>query len=247
MTRSFLGMLLGLLALTACDAPRFEGPMVQALPNGFIREPTAQQDHEIFPDREAVTKDAYVVFADMEFSGIYIRKHAGGTTRQDIEDARTAAAAVEAPEGVRYGNVEEILVDGNAAWGWMEELHDERGLQSIEYRTVIPYADSVTYTVEFTSAKYNWTSRPDSMRLIATSFAIGKVEWNYPLIGMVLIGGYFLLSFMWNRVKIKNPSTNYTLGQISRPDPEDESPGTPPDPAETSPESDTPTPPQTGA
>jgi hypothetical protein len=192
--------------------------MVQELPNGFIREPEAGQDHQIFPDRESLTRDAYVVFADTDFSGIYIRKHAGGTTRQDVDGARRAAAAVEGPKGVRYGEVEDLIIDGNAAWGWIEERHNDKGLQAVEYRTVIPYADSVTYTVEFTSAKYNWQTRPDSMRFVATSFAIGKVVWDYPLIGLIAVAGFLLFSFVWNKVRVKSPSTDYSLGRIPPPE-----------------------------
>lgn len=221
MKRSLFCILTGLMALTACDAPRFEGPMVQALPNGFIREATAAQDHEIFPERSAVTRDAYVVFGDTEFSGIYIRKHAGGTTRQEVEEARDAAAEIEAPKGVRYGEIEDILVDGNTGWGWIEERYDDQGLQAVEYRVVVPYADSVTYTVEFTSAKYNWTSQPDSMRFIATSFTIGKVAWDYPMIALILVGSYLVLSFFWKKFSPMTPSTNYTLHPMPVADAED--------------------------
>jgi len=242
-----LGILIGLLAVTACDAPRFEGPAVQALPGGFIREPEAAQDHEIFPERGVMTRDAYVVFGAMEFSGFYIRKHSGGTTRSAVDDARIAAAAVEAVDGVTYGEVEDVVVDGNAAWGWIEERHDSRGLQSVEYRIVVPYADSVTYTIEFTSAKYNWMSNPDSMRSVATSFAVGKVVWDYQLIGLIAVGGFLVLSFLWNMVKTKNPSTNYSLSQAARPTPDGESPPAPSDPAPRNPATDTQTPPRSGA
>jgi hypothetical protein len=217
MRRPTFFLLLALLSLSACDAPRFEGPMVQALPNGFVREPTAGQDHDIFPERESLMRDAYVVFGAMQFSGIYMRKHPGGTTRAGVDEARRAAAAVEGPKGVTYGPVEDIQVDGNAAWGWLEERHDQKGLQSVEYRAVIPYADSVTYTVEFTSAKFTWMSNPDSMRFVATSFAIGKVEWDYPLIAALALGAFLLFSFIWNKVSVKNPSTSYTLHPLPTP------------------------------
>jgi hypothetical protein len=226
MRRPTLCIVLGLLSLTACDAPRFEGPMVQALPNGFIREPEAGEDHEIFPDRESLMRDAYVVFGDTDFSGIYIRKHPGGTSREEVDEARRAAAAVEGPRGVRYGTLEAVRIDGNGAWGWIEERHDDKGLQSVEYRAVIPYGDSVTYTVEFTSGKYNWTSRPDSMRFIATSFEVGAIEWDYPLIGLIAVGGFLLLSFVWGKVRVKSPSTSYTLSTLPAPEPDSENPPT---------------------
>ena len=213
--------------------------MVQALPGGFIREPTAGQDHDIFPNRESLMRDAYVVFADSDFSGIYIRKHPGGTTRAQVDEARSEAEAVEGPNGVRYLEVEDLRVDGNVAWGWIEERHDDKGLQSVEYRAVIPYSDSVTYTVEFTSGKYNWLTRPDSMRFIVTSFEVGKIEWDYPLIGLLTVGALLLLSFAWGKVKPDNQSRNYELHQVPLSERGDQDSTDSPDSGEPGPQNDT--------
>ena len=47
MRRLPLGLLL-VVALAACDTPTFQGPMVQSLPEGYLLQAGAAQDHEVF-------------------------------------------------------------------------------------------------------------------------------------------------------------------------------------------------------
>jgi hypothetical protein len=124
-----------------------------------------------------------------DFSGIYIRAHPGTTTRRDVEEARARAAEQEAGRGKRvtFGDVEDAMIDGRASWGWLEEERDDRGLQYVEYRAVIPY-DTITYTVEFATGDPSWKVKPDSMRVAVLSFAYGQTVWNKGLITLLLVG-----------------------------------------------------------
>ncbi len=64
---------------------------------------------------------------------------------------------------------------------------------------------------------------------------------------MIAVGRWLVLSFTWNKIKVKDPSTNYTLKQAVRPKPDAAGPAAPPEPDPTDAETDAENPPQTGA
>ena len=85
---------------------------------------------------------------------------------------------VPTPHKISYGDLEEGRVDGQTAWAWMEVWRDN-GLHEVAYRSVIPY-DSVTYVVDFVTDALKFMSRPDSMRAIVSTFAIGADRVERP-------------------------------------------------------------------
>ena len=52
-------LMIALLA-GACDVPRFQGPQVQAPPDGFLRKSDVAQDRRMFPNRPTIHFDAWV-------------------------------------------------------------------------------------------------------------------------------------------------------------------------------------------
>ena len=194
-----LSVTLLLAAIAGCDTPRFHGPQVQGVPSGFLRNPGAGGDRDIFPDREAIHFDVWVDAMLGEFSGIYITGYPGTMSRADVEEARERSMNVPTPRKISYGDLEEGRVDGQTAWAWMGVWRDN-GLHEVAYRSVIPY-DSVTYVVDFVTDALKFMSRPDSMRAIVSTFAIGRIEWNVPLIaGALGFVGLFLRS-IWKKMQ----------------------------------------------
>jgi hypothetical protein len=160
-----------------------------------------------------------------DFSGIYIRAHPGTTTRRDVEEARARAAEQEAGRGKRvtFGDVEDAMIDGRASWGWLEEERDDRGLQYVEYRAVIPY-DTITYTVEFATGDPSWKVKPDSMRVAVLSFAYGQTVWNKGLITLLLVGTVLGVGLLIRRGKSRlyTQTQDMTLVKFEIPEKEPE-------------------------
>lgn len=182
-----------ILATSGCDVPDVEGPQIQARPPGFTMNPDTYLENRMFPELEAIHHDAWVEASWGNFSGIYINGHAGNLSREWAESAHTAAMTANAGEHREYGEIEELTVDGRASWGWTEWWRLENGgLDYVVYRALIPY-DTISYTVEFLTGDPSLKIRPDSLRTIVASFAIGKTTWNVPLLavmaGMVLLLG----------------------------------------------------------
>jgi len=227
MNRRSIVCLVTALSLAACETPRYQGPMVQGLPNGFIGEPEAGHQRELFSDR-ILERDAYVVTASTDFSGI---------TRADVVAEQEETRASRADPSVSYGPIEDLRIDDRPAWAWMEETRDERGLHNMDYRAVVDY-DSVSYAIEFITGDPWWKTRPDSIRAVTQSFAIGRVKWNVPLLaGSVVIGG-ILLRLLWERVGGKKPSQNYNLKTYKKPEETDDAESDDPSPGTGAPESD---------
>ena len=207
------------LAASACETPRYPGPMVQGLPRGFIGEPEAGHQRELFSDR-ILERDAYVVTAATDFSGIYIRKLRGGTTRADVVAEQAEARTTRADPDVSYGPIEDLRIDDRPAWGWMEETRDAGGLQFMDYRAVVDY-DSVSYAIEFITGDPWWKIRPDSMRAVTQSFAIGRVKWNVGLLAGGAVVGIILLRLVWGRIGAKKPGQDYNLKSYKKPEPDE--------------------------
>jgi hypothetical protein len=94
-----------------------------------------------------------------------------------------------AAEGQRvaFGEIESLQVDGRTALGWGETWRlGNGGLQYVVFRAAVPY-DTITYAIAFLTGEPGLKSRPDSLRTIVASFAVGKTTWNMPLI-MILAG-----------------------------------------------------------
>jgi hypothetical protein len=152
----------------------------------------AVEDLPMFPDRAVVHHDAWVEASWGNFSGIYINGHPGVLGRDEVDGARRQAIAATAGKRVEFGEIESLQADGRTAWGWGETWRLENGgLQYVVFRAAIPY-DTITYAVDFITGDPGLKIRPDSLRTIVASFAVGKTTWNVPLIlivaGVVLLG-----------------------------------------------------------
>jgi hypothetical protein len=110
-------------------------------------------------------------------------------------------ARATATEPITFGEVEELTIDGRRAWGWSESLGTpERGLESVTYRVAIPY-DTITYVLELYSADPLFKGQPDSLRVIASTFAVGRTRWNLPLVAIGIGAALFLLSMYKGRAQ----------------------------------------------
>lgn len=233
--RPLLAVTLLLLPLAGCDPPNHPGPQIQEPPPGFTLNPETHLDRLVFPDGEVVHHDAWVAAGWGNFSGIYINGFSGTRGPADATAARDRAmgAPTDRPDQVReVGAMERLTIDDRAAFGWSEALRSQaRGLEYVAYRAVVPY-DTVTYTVEFISGDPTFKNRPDSVRAVVASFAIGRTKFNLPLI---LVGAgltVFLLSQLRGRsVERARRHASINLPKIPKKDAE----GTPGAPAAASP------------
>lgn len=179
-------------AFNGCSVPNFQGPEVQNPPPAFTMNDEARQDRRMFPDLQVVHHGAWVEASWGNFSGIYVNGHPGVLTSQDVEAAQHAAMEAALGQRVEFGPVESLQVDGRTAWGWGETWRlANGGLQYVVFRAAIPY-DTVTYAVDFITGDPGLKIRPDSLRTVVASFAVGKVTWNLPLI-LVSAGVLLLL------------------------------------------------------
>ncbi len=182
--RARLAVLLLAPGLFGCRIPKFQGPQIQNPPPAFSMKDGVAQDRRMFPDRDVVFHTAWIEASWGNFSGIYINGHPGVLGAEEVEAARMAGVEAARGQLAQFGELEAITVDGRTAWGWGEEWRlPNGGLRYVVFRTAIPY-DTVTYTVEFVTGDPGLKIRPDSLRTIAASFAIGRTEWNLPLIAI---------------------------------------------------------------
>jgi len=212
-------LLLALFAM-GCRPPNFRGPQIQDPPPAFTIKNEVEQTRRMFPDRDVTYHAAWVEASWGNFSGIYINGHPGSTTIQDVEGARLAAiedARTSTAERIEFGELEEIRVDGRPAWGWGEvwRLPNE-GVRYVVFRAAVPY-DTVTYAVDFRTGDPMLKAHPDSLRTIVASFAIGRTEWNIPLIA--ILAGAVLLLVLQLRARTRARAVrlrNITLVQVPR-------------------------------
>ena len=203
------------LLASACDAPRFQGPQIQAPPEGFLRKSDVAQDRRMFPERPTIHFDAWIEAVWSDFTGIYINGHAGTTTLEEVEEARAWAMENPLDHPLASGDIETVSIDGRTGWAWMDIWRDN-GLHEVRYHVAIPY-DTVTFTVDFTTSDPMFKSRPDSIRTIVSSFAVGRTEWNRRLFAPSAMLGVLLLMAGWSRLQ-RRPYENMehmTLGKFS--------------------------------
>lgn len=188
--RTRFALTASVLLAGGCDVPKFQGPQIQNPPPTFSMNRDAVQDRRMFPGRAVVFHEGWVEASWGNFSGIYINGHPGNLGKVEVEAAQRQALAATEGQRVEMGPLEALEVDGRTAWGWGETWRlDNNGLQYVVFRAAVPY-DTVTYAVEFLTGDPGLKIRPDSLRTVVASFAIGRTTWNMPLI---LIGAGALL------------------------------------------------------
>jgi len=184
-------LVLPLMGVGGCRVPEFQGPQIQRPPPAFTLNSATYQDRRMFPDREIVHHDAWVEASWGNFSGIYINGHPGALTREDVEAARSESIRAAVGRAAEFGEVEGITIDGREAWGWGESWRrDDGGLDFVVFRAAVPY-DTLTYAIDFLTGDPGLKIRPDSLRTIVASFAVGRTTWSLPL--LALGAGVFLL------------------------------------------------------
>ena len=153
----------------------------------------------MFPDRPTIHFDAWIETEWGEFTGIYINGHAGTTTLDEVIAARTWAMENPPDHPMAYGDIETMEIDGRTAWAWMEMWRDN-GLHEVRYHAAVPY-DSVTYTIDFMTGDPRFKPRPDSIRAIVASFAVGRIEWNWTLVALSTVLTALLLKSIWSKLQ----------------------------------------------
>ena len=201
------------LLASACDVPRFQGPQVQAPPEGFLRKSDVLQDRRMFPDRPTIHFDAWIETEWGEFTGIYINGHAGTTTLEEVVEARAWAMENPPDHPMAYGDIETVSIDGRTGWAWME-MWRENGLHEVRYHAAVPY-DTITYTVDFTTGDPKFKIRPDSIRTIVSSFAVGRTEWKWRLLALSTVVGVLVLRAGWSKLQRRYENVRHmTLAKI---------------------------------
>ncbi|MFQ5535962.1 MAG: hypothetical protein ACE5GJ_00800 [Gemmatimonadota bacterium] len=199
-----------LLGAAGCEVPEFQGPQIQSPPPAFTMNDEAAQNRRMFPERPVSLHHAWVEASWGNFSGIYINAHPGVLTRAHVEEAQQEIARLpmDRRDQIRdLGPVEELTVDGRTAYGWSEKIRSpSKGLEWVAYRAVIPY-DTVSYAVEFISGEPGLKNRPDSLRTIVASFAVGKTTYNMPLI--LIAAGVLLLLLNYLRGRARARATRH--------------------------------------
>jgi hypothetical protein len=181
------------LPLAGCNIPNFHGPQIQNPPPAFTLNREVVQERRMFPARAVVYHDAWVEASWGNFSGIYINGHPGVLGSAEVDGARRSAMEAATGKRVEFGEIESLTIDGRTAYGWGETWRLENGgLQYVVFRAAVPY-DTISYAVDFITGDPGMKIRPDSLRTIVASFAIGKTTWNVPLI-MVVAGVLLLLA-----------------------------------------------------
>ena len=216
-----------LTSSVACDVPRFKGPQIQGITPGFLNKPDVGWDKIMFPDRPTVHFDAWVRTDVDTFDGIYITGHPGSTSPEEVERAREESMAVRGEQKLQYGELEFVVIDGRASMAWMEAWEDD-GLHALTLRTVIPY-DTVTYIVEFHAGDPMFKTRPESMRAIVSTFAIGRTEWSAPLLALGVGVSLLLFGAVGARVRAGPYPSSRNMTLITLPAEAEEPVGSPSD------------------
>jgi hypothetical protein len=203
-------------SLSACEMPRFDGPQIQHPPPAFTLNPSTQQDRRMFPDREVLYHDAWVEASWGNFSGIYINGHPGALGPEDVDAARAAAIAMATGSLAEFGELETVEVDGRTAWGWTESWRLENGgLAYVVFRAAVPY-DTITYAIDFLTGDPGLKIRPDSLRTIVASFAVGETTANLPLLAVLAAVSLILLHTLRARQRARAEATR-TMTLITMP------------------------------
>jgi hypothetical protein len=88
---------------------------------------------------------------------------------------------------------------------------------------VAPY-DSVAYAVEFFAGDPGLKGAGDTLQVILSSFALGKTEWNFPLIAIFAGMTLFMVSVLRSRSQTWPPPGGATGGGAGSAPPGDADP-----------------------
>ena len=195
------------LLVAACRVPEFQGPQIQEPPPAFTMNASTYQERRMFPGRDVVHHDAWVEASWGNFSGIYINGHPGAIARSDVVAAREEAIQAATGRRAEFGEIEEILLDGRTGWGWGENWREDNGgLEFVVFRAAVPY-DTISYAIDFLTGDPSLKSRPDSLRTVVASFAVGRTTVNVPLLAIGAGATLLLLSMHRKRARARTEAT----------------------------------------
>lgn len=207
----------GVAVLTGCSPPTFEGPQIQEPPEGFRYDANAEQSRNVFPDREELWQGAWfrIETVNDDHASIFLTAYRGGAGREQVEAAREAQASRYARPGrMRYGELEELRIDGRTAWGWTESQYRSDGsVAALQYKAVVPY-DTVTYAVEFFSTLEPWMD-VDTLRATVMTFAVGRTEVSWR--GVAVTAFLLALAAGWIGKKARPVSLHQGRGEQAPP------------------------------
>ena len=165
-----------------CASPTHEGPRVTDRPDGFAYEPNAHAARKVLIDRESVRQNGYFTLGEPTNS-IIITEYSGSTTREQADASRAAAAAKWTYQD--YGQIEDLTIDGRAAWGWLIVQRSQGKESSLEYVAVVAY-DHRTYTIEFHATEAS-LRRASLLRRTVKSFRVVRGRSFNPLAVLALL------------------------------------------------------------
>jgi hypothetical protein len=182
------------LALGACDVPNFEGPQLQEPPPGFLLVQDSYPQARLVAGLEPVFHTAWVESIE-DISTIYIDGYPAVLGYEDALAAREVARYSASDPDATFGEVESLTIDGRDSWGWAERVQTpSRGLVWVAYRALVPY-DSMTYVIEFASGHPGFKGgAPESLKAVVSTFGIGRVTYNIPLIALGIGLGLFAVA-----------------------------------------------------
>jgi hypothetical protein len=172
------------VCLASCSSPRMEGPQIPNPPDGFMYDANATQARNVFPDREIARQHAWGTMSERTNSSIYMTEHAGPSTRDAVQAARDALE-VRYPYNTTYGPLQDLTIDGQPAWGWLETQYYKGEISSMEYKAVVTL-EGTTHVIEFFSKNPKYMSEA-ALRELVCSFEIGRRKVSWPLVGVGVV------------------------------------------------------------
>lgn len=156
--------------LSACAGLVREGPHVKKAPDGFGYLSSLESARPVLPGRTKVSQSGYIDNGEPP-EMIVLTRYSGTTTQAEAQAARDETES-RYGRGGGYGPLEELEIDGQAAWGWTIEQRDSKNgtLWSREFTAVVPYEDE-TWAIEYASHREpDWEA--EKLRTVVASFTV---------------------------------------------------------------------------
>jgi hypothetical protein len=156
-----------ILTQSACSKHTFrDGPQIGRQPEGFVYDGNAEAARLVLPDREKVRQRGYGTLTE-PYSSIMITQYTGGTSDDEIMAARDASR--ERYKYLKYGDIEELIIDERPALGWTETQFVRGELASVEYVAVVSY-EQATYSIAFYAAQPEYRNTAYQKEIVSTFF-----------------------------------------------------------------------------
>jgi hypothetical protein len=198
----FLTLLPAIALLPAgCSKPLVEGPQITRVPQTFMFDLNPSGAALVLEGRAKGDQRGYFAMGpDDTHASIMITEYRGGTSREQVEQARAAAQA--AHRNQEHGPLEVLRIDKQPAWGWLVTQMWKGEIASITYVAVIPYEKpGVTYAVEFYSSHPRFRDK-ELMKETLQTFRVKQAGVNYGTVGLALaLGIGFLAAFNHTRTR----------------------------------------------